>query len=150
MGVWSSLDNGDALLCRLHGSRMERTVRQEAMDHSLYDSMGLECILESIVLSLSSSGSCLGSDHSADNSDRLVSIRLLLTIADEVGFYSSLLSLAHGRHFSQCLYSIYELAFPVNTSPRVNTSGTGPGVAGIELPYPFIATCLGMSLPRTA
>ena len=72
--------------------------------------MGFECILESIVLSLSPSGSCLGGDRSADRSDRLVSIRLLLTIADEVGFYSALLSLAHGSHLSQCLYSIYELA----------------------------------------
>ena len=77
--------------------------------------MGFECILESIVLSLSPSGSCLGSNHSADHSDRLVSIWLLLTIADEVGFYYALLSLAHGSHLSQCLHSIYELAFPVNT-----------------------------------
>ncbi len=72
--------------------------------------MGFECILESIVLSLSPSGSCLGGDRSADRSDCLVSIRLLLAIEAEVGFDSALLSLAHGSHISQRLHSIYELA----------------------------------------
>ena len=80
------------------------------MDHFVCDSMGLECILEPVVLPLSPGGSCLGSDRSADRSDRLVSIRLPLTIAAEVGFDSALLSLAHGSYLSQRLYSIYELA----------------------------------------
>ncbi len=111
LGVWSSLDNGDALLCRIHGSRMERSIRQKAMDHFVCDSMGFECILESIVLSLSPGGSCLGGDRYADRSDCHISIQLLLTIADEVGFGSALLSLAHRSHLSKCLYSIYELAF---------------------------------------
>ena len=114
------------------------------MDHSLYDPMGFECILESIVLSLSPSGSCHGSDYSTDHSDRMVSIRLLPTIADEVGFYSALLSMGHGSHLSQCLYSIYELAFPVNTSSGVIALGNGPGNAFIELLYPFFGTCFGM------
>lgn len=89
---------------------MERIVRQEVMVNFVCDSMGLECILEPIVLSLSPGGSCLGSDRSADHSDRLVSIRLLFKIAAEVGFDSALLSLAHGSHLSQRLHSIYELA----------------------------------------